>query len=97
MNFTDFTGIEHSDSYVLTSTKVDDVLTPKQLFLEDCRAIRVCDDPVAHVSTDKLDQICAAILTCSLRRDKIKRYAVMLAQRRLINSSRKQRRERKHT
>ncbi|KUM63017.1 hypothetical protein ACN42_g4087 [Penicillium freii] len=38
--------------------------------------------------------VCATIFF--LMRDKIQRYAVMLAQRRLIVSSRKQRRERKH-
>ncbi|CAG8925530.1 unnamed protein product [Penicillium salamii] len=60
MNFTDFSGIEHSDSYFW-----------------------------------KIAIPFVCVTTFLLMRDKIQRYAVMLAQRRLIVSSRKQRRERK--
>ncbi|KAJ5101849.1 hypothetical protein NUU61_004071 [Penicillium alfredii] len=60
MNFTDFSGINHSDSYFWK------IAVPF---------------------------VCATTLL--LMRDKIQRYAVLLAQRRLIMSSRKQRRERK--
>ncbi|KAK9854542.1 Mg2+ transporter protein [Penicillium brevicompactum] len=60
MNFTDFSGIEHSDSYFW-----------------------------------KIAIPFVCVTTFILMRDKIQRYAVMLAQRRLIVSSRKQRRERK--
>jgi hypothetical protein len=60
MNFTDFAGINHSDSYFW-----------------------------------KIAVPFVVVTTLLLMRDKIQRYAVMLAQRRLITSSRKQRRERK--
>ncbi|KAJ5587419.1 uncharacterized protein N7459_003184 [Penicillium hispanicum] len=58
MNFKDFAGIEHSDSYFW-----------------------------------KIAVPFVFVTTLFLMRDKIQRYAVMLAQRRLIVSSRKQRRE----
>ncbi|KAJ6119628.1 hypothetical protein N7523_003908 [Penicillium sp. IBT 18751x] len=60
MNFTDFAGINNSDSYFW-----------------------------------KIAVPFVVVTTLLLMRDKIQRYAVMLAQRRLITSSRKQRRERK--
>ncbi|KAJ5122204.1 hypothetical protein N7448_003336 [Penicillium atrosanguineum] len=60
MNFKDFAGIDHSDSYFW-----------------------------------KIAVPFVVVTTLFLMRDKIRRYAVMLAQRRLITSSRKQRRERK--
>lgn len=60
MNFTDFAGINNSDSYFW-----------------------------------KIAIPFVFVTTLLLMRDKIQRYAVMLAQRRLIVSSRKQRRERK--
>ncbi|KAJ5893416.1 hypothetical protein N7495_005107 [Penicillium taxi] len=61
MNFTDFAGINHSDSYFW-----------------------------------KIAVPFVVVTTLYLMRDKIQRYAVMLAQKRLIVSSRKQRRVRKH-
>ncbi|KAJ5160087.1 uncharacterized protein N7482_007091 [Penicillium canariense] len=60
MNFEDFAGIKHSDSYFW-----------------------------------KIAVPFVFVTTLLLMRDKIQRYAVMLAQRRLITSSRKQRRQRK--
>ncbi|KAJ5152281.1 hypothetical protein N7492_010576 [Penicillium capsulatum] len=60
MNFKDFSGIDHSDSYFW-----------------------------------KIAVPFVVVTTLLLMRDKIQRYAVMMAQRRLISTSRKQRRERR--
>ena len=64
-----------------------------KLFLENRHSLRRCHHMFANVSPRTF--ALAATTNSGYRRDKIQRYAVMLAQKRLITSSKKQRKEHK--